>query len=108
MRKCVKIILTQIDSCERFVSRFKKNISLVAVEGIVEYCDVGCLEITLHGNLDEVNNLIGTIEEFVIRHNVDHSGEVLFAVEPCMKSEDYRGVVRFVKRQALRPQTIRH
>lgn len=100
MKKCVKIILAPIRSCERFLGHFKKTVNLSSIEGVVE-CDNGEIEVVLHGNLEEVNSLIGTIEECAIRYNIDHNEEILFAVEPCAKTEDFRGVVRFLRREGL-------
>lgn len=107
MKKCVKIVLAPIRSADKFLNLFKKTISLTAVEGLIEFDESGDMGIELYGEKEAVNILVDDIEALVIRYNLENKESIGFSVEPFVKNEDYRGVVRFIRRGNVRLEAIR-
>lgn len=101
MKKCVKVLVMPVRNPDEWVARIKKEVNLEGLEGVVGVVQPDTIDITLFGDKDRVDEGVNVVEELVIRYNLAHKDMAHFSVEPFLKSEDFRGVVRFVKKSAL-------
>lgn len=102
MKKCVKITLTGVRHPQVLYDRLKKNTHTSDLEGVVEHPEADIIDIVVFGFKDTVDLFINDVDGIVLAYNFEKGEHVQFAVEPFYKTEDYRGVIRFVKKPILR------
>ena len=102
MKKCVKITLTGVRHPQALYDRLKKETHTSELEGVVELPESDTIDIVVFGLKDPVDFFVNEIDGIVLAYNFEKGERVQFAVEPFYKTEDYRGVIRFVKKPILR------
>ncbi|MCL5436768.1 MAG: hypothetical protein M1549_02750 [Candidatus Dependentiae bacterium] len=98
MKKCVRITVSNIRDPDGFIDRVKRDVKIDGVEGVVEVVVPDMVELALYGLKEAVDDFVNELEGVLIRYNVKGRDHATFIVEPFFKDEDYRGVIRFLKR----------
>lgn len=102
MKKCVRITVSSIRDPDTFLTCLKKDVDVSGVEGVVEVIVPDTIEIIIYGTKDGVDEFVNMVDGCLIKHNLNKRDHASFGVEPFLKDEDYRGVVRFVKKSGGR------
>lgn len=102
MKKCVKIILSGVCDAEGLYTTLQQTVDTGNLEGVVEQTDQDVIELIVNGSKDNVDDCVDAVELAAYAHGEQRKCRVYFAVEPFFKNEDYRGVVRYLRRGALR------
>lgn len=100
MNKCVKVLLSEVGDLGALATAIKKSVAFAGVEGLVEEAIPDTLEIVLYGPKESVDVAVVELEVFVAKKGAKQKKRIGFAVEPFVKNEDYRGVVRFIKKRS--------
>lgn len=100
VNKCVKVLLNKVSDLAILTGAIKKSVLFEGVEGLVEEVIPDTLEIVLYGPKELVDSAVIELELFVAKKSVQQKKQIGFAVEPFAKKEDYRGVVRFIKKRS--------
>jgi hypothetical protein len=98
MKKCVKVVLSGVCDAEGLCATLRQAVETEALEGVVEQTDHDVIELIVHGTKDRVDEYVGGVEYVALSFGSKHKCPISFAVEPFYKDEDYRGVLRFLKR----------
>jgi len=98
MKKCVRITISNIRDPDTFIDRVKQDIQTSGIEGVVEIVVSDMVELSVYGPKELVDAFVNEVEGVLITYNVKKHDHAAFAVEPFFKDEDYRGVVRFLKK----------
>ena len=98
MRKCVKVFLIGVRDPDALVTFIKRTVKFAELEGLVETVVPDALEIVLYGLKDAVDAVVASLELAAAKKGVSQKQQISFSVEPHVKDEDYRGVVRFIKK----------
>lgn len=98
MKKCVRITVFNIRDPDHFLESLKKNVDMGGIEGVVEIVMPDVIELSIYGAKEMVDSFINELEGVLITHNIKRRDHATFSVEPFLKEEDYRGVVRFLKK----------
>lgn len=98
MKKCVRITVSSIRDPDTFLACLKKDAEMGGVEGVVEVIVPDTVEITIYGTKDGVDEFVNMVDGCLIKHNLSKRDHASLALEPHFKEEDYRGVVRFIKK----------
>ena len=98
MKKCVRITIFNIRDPDTFIDRVKHDIQTGGIEGVVEVVVPDMIELSVYGPKELVDDFVNEVEGVLITYNVKRRDHATFAVEPFFKDEDYRGVVRFLKK----------
>ena len=98
MKKCVKIILSDVRDPQALYDALRNGTSMNDIEGVVEVVTPDIIEITVSGIKDVVDKFVNEVEDVIIAYNLHFTQHIKFIVEPFYKNEDYRGVVRFLRK----------
>lgn len=100
MKKCVRVVISSVRDPEAFIERVRKDVNTDGVEGVVDVSMPDTIELVAHGPKELVDTFVNDVEGAVITYNIKKRDHASFSVEPYFKDEDYRGVVRFLKKGA--------
>lgn len=100
MKKCIRITVSGVRDPDAFTERVKHDVNTNGVEGVVDIIVPDMVELVAYGPKEQVDLFVNEVEGVVITYNIKKRDHASFAVEPYFKEEDYRGVVRFLKKSA--------
>lgn len=98
MKKCIRITISSIREPNAFIECVRRDVDTSGLEGVVEVVVPDTIELITYGPKEQVDDFVNEVEGALITYNIKHRDHAGFAVEPHFKNEDYRGVVRFLKR----------
>ncbi len=101
MKKCVKITLSDVLEPHALYDALKKGASMDEIEGVIEAVNPDIVEIIVSGAKDAVDKFVNEVDGVIITYNLNSSHHVKFMVEPFFKNEDFRGIVRFLRKGSL-------
>lgn len=99
MRKCVKVILKEVDCVDAMYDILKSKVPMGNFEGVAEEFDSGTIGLFVYGDKELVDQFVDAIGEIVVNKQIFHKNNISFIVEPFFRQEDYRGVFRFIKKK---------
>ncbi|HBL98493.1 TPA: hypothetical protein DDZ86_02520 [Candidatus Dependentiae bacterium] len=98
MKKCVKITLSDVRDANALYDLLKADTSMNDIEGVIETIMPDIVEITVYGSKDAVDRFVNEVDGAILTFNLNTAQRIKFMVEPFLKNEDYRGIMRFLRK----------
>lgn len=96
MKKSLHIIVSGMDSPQRFAEALKIRVHSGEAEGVVLIASPHSVEIDVRGEKDQVDDFLGVLEAVVFFEKRQTGRQIFIEATPLIPQEDYRGVFRFL------------